>query len=182
MQELSLHILDIVTNAVEAEATRVIIYIKESQKNDSLVIRIRDNGRGMPKELVRRVSDPFVTTRTTRPVGMGISLAKQAAYEAKGEFDIQSEIGKGTELCFSFRLNCLNRVPLGDMADTLVNLVIGAPDVHVCYVHETDKNRFVFDSYWVLARMAEQECCIYDLISPAKQRIEDALEHMGSLG
>lgn len=182
MQEISLHILDIVTNAVEADATRVIIYIKESQQDDSLIIRIRDNGQGMPKELVERVSDPFVTTRTTRPVGMGISLAKQAAYEAKGDFNIQSEMGRGTELFFRFRLNCLNRVPLGDMADTIVNLIIGAPDLHLCYVHKTDKKQFIFDSFWVLARMAERDCSIYDLISPAKQRIETALEDIDSLG
>ncbi|MBN1541655.1 ATP-binding protein [candidate division KSB1 bacterium] len=182
MRELSLHILDIVTNAIEAEATRVIIDIRESQQEDDLRIRIRDNGRGMPEEMVRQVSDPFVTTRTTRPVGMGISLTKQATLMSKGTFDLKSTLGKGTELCMRFRLNCLNRVPLGDMAETVINLIIGTPDLHLCYQHRTDKGRFCFDSYWVLGRMAENDWSLYQTIAPAKEFLQDKIKTIESLG
>lgn len=181
MQEISLHILDIVTNAIEADATRIIIYLKESQDDDSLIVRIRDNGRGMSEEMVRQVSDPFITTRSTRPVGMGISLTKQAALQAKGDFDIQSSVGKGTELYFKFRLNCLNRVPLGDMPGTMINLIIGAEDVHFCYVHVSDQGRLCFDSYWILARMAERDCSIYQVLEPAKAMINNRLQEISTI-
>ncbi|HNR68212.1 MAG TPA: ATP-binding protein [bacterium] len=182
VRELSLHILDIVTNAIEAEANRVIIGIRESQADDTLIIRVRDNGRGMPEELVKKVSDPFVTTRTTRAVGMGISLAKHATLAAKGAFDLKSTLGKGTELWMRFRLNCLNRVPLGDMAETVVNLIIGTPDLHLAYHHRTDKGDFLFDSYWILARMAENNWTLYQTMAPASEYIRQNLVKIDSVG
>ena len=84
MRELSLHILDLVTNSIEADSTRVIIAIQESVKSNSLKITIRDNGKGMSKEMVENVLDPFMTTRTTRSVGMGLSLMKQSANQYSG--------------------------------------------------------------------------------------------------
>ena len=94
MRELSLNILDIITNAIEAEASRVILHIDENKVQNRLSIRIRDNGRGMSQEFVRQVMDPFVTSRTTRPVGMGLSLLHQLARQACGDLDIQSELGQ----------------------------------------------------------------------------------------
>jgi len=74
MQDLSLHILDIVENATEAGATLIEIYISEDKNKDLLEITIKDNGRGMDAAMVKSVKDPFMTTRTTRRVGMGIPL------------------------------------------------------------------------------------------------------------
>lgn len=91
-------------------------------------------------------------------------------------------MGKGTTVTAGFRLNNLNRVPLGDMAETLVNLILGAQDVHFCYHHRTDRGRFCFDSYWLFARMAERDCSIYDVVDPAKERIREGLRGIQSVG
>ena len=72
MRELSLNVLDIAQNSLSAGATLVEITVTEETAADRLIIAIGDNGRGMTPEQVRRVSDPFYTTRTTRKVGMGI--------------------------------------------------------------------------------------------------------------
>ena len=82
MREIALHILDIVENSVKAKATLVEVIIEA--KNNLLTVTIRDNGKGMDKEFLARVTDPFTTTRTTRKVGMGIPLLKQAAETAGG--------------------------------------------------------------------------------------------------
>ena len=72
MEELSLHILDIVENSVSAGATLVEIRIEyRFGEKPWLTITVRDNGRGMSPEVAGRVSDPFYTTRTTRKVGLG---------------------------------------------------------------------------------------------------------------
>ena len=70
MKELSLNILDIAMNSVKAEATRIDIEIRETE--DELEFSVSDNGYGMSEEMIRRVTDPFCTTRTTRKVGLGI--------------------------------------------------------------------------------------------------------------
>jgi signal transduction histidine kinase len=64
MEDLSLHILDIVENATNAGATLVEIYVKEETRRNLLEVVIRDNGRGMDPEVLKNVLDPFVTTRT----------------------------------------------------------------------------------------------------------------------
>lgn len=181
MRELSLNILDIVTNSVEAEALRVILYIEESIKSNLVRITIRDNGRGMDPETVQKVIDPFVTSRSTRSVGMGLPFWNLAAMQAGGHMEIKSEKGVGTVVIAEFQLNNLNRAPLGNIAETWVNLILGAIDVHFYYLHRTDNGVMRFDSYWLLARMAEQECSIYELVAPAKETIKRRLKEIGSI-
>ncbi len=182
MRELSLHILDIVTNSIEAAATRVIIWIEESVAKNLFSITIRDNGRGMSPETVARVTDPFVTSRSTRSVGMGLPLLRQAALACNGELKIVSQPGAGTEVLVTFQHNSLNRAPLGDMAGTLVNLVIAAPEVHFLYGHRTDCRYFTFDSFWFYGRMAELDCSQYALVEPAQALIREKLQAVHSLG
>jgi len=180
MRDLSLNILDIITNSIEAESTRIILVIQEDHTRDSLTVRIRDNGRGMDEDLVARVRDPFVTTRKTRPVGMGISLLHQLALQSNGELDIQSELGQGTEISVRFRLHSFNRPPLGDIADTLMNLIISSLDIHFVYIHTVNEKRFSFDSYWLLARLAETDASLYSWVQPAKNHIREHLKALGT--
>jgi hypothetical protein len=133
MEDLSLHILDVVENSTAAGATLVEIRIREDREQDRLVITIRDNGRGMSPEMVARVRDPFTTTRTTRRVGLGLALLDQAAREADGALDVRSSPGRGTEVVASFRHGHIDRRPLGDMAATMVSLLLGNPGVDFVY-------------------------------------------------
>ena len=77
MKELSLNILDITENSVKAGASLTSILIEE--KDNLLTLRIEDDGKGMSEEVLRGVTDPFFTTRTTRKVGLGLPLLKLAA-------------------------------------------------------------------------------------------------------
>jgi len=77
MEDLSLHILDIVENSITAGASRIEIRILEDLKNDILSIEIKDNGKGMSDEILKKVINPFYTTRTTRRVGLGLSFLSQ---------------------------------------------------------------------------------------------------------
>ena len=78
MRELSLHLLDIAENSISADASRIMISVREDLVADELWLEVTDNGKGMTAETVAKVLDPFVTSRTTRRVGLGISLLKQA--------------------------------------------------------------------------------------------------------
>jgi len=180
MREIALNILDIVMNSIEAEATRVIIMVDDFQKQNILRIRIKDNGRGMDEDLVKRALDPFVTTRTTRPVGMGLSLFRQLARQSGGDLEIKSQPGAGSLVTATFQLNNLNRPPLGDMADSIVNLVIGAMDVHFVYSHRTDVGKMCFDSFSLQSRAAQTGDALAVLAAPAKTDIRNKLREINS--
>lgn len=146
MKELSLHILDIVQNSIKAGAKNIEIEIDENSKTNLLSIEINDNGCGMSKEFLERVRDPFITTRTTRKVGMGISLFESAAIQSGGNLDITSEEGVGTNLKATFVLDSIDRAPIGDMAETMLTIVSGAPDIEYVYEHKKDDKVFLFDT------------------------------------
>ena len=73
MKELSLNILDITQNSLTAGATLVGISLLEDEQG-ILTLTISDDGKGMSEEIVKGVTNPFYTTRTTRKVGLGLPL------------------------------------------------------------------------------------------------------------
>ena len=146
MEDLSLHILDVVENSIEANASKIEIKIIEKEKKDLLVVEIKDNGRGMNKETINKVLDPFYTTRTTRRVGMGLSLLAQASKESNGSFEINSEIGIGTNVKATFQYSHIDRKPIGDMKNTLITLMISHPEINFVYEHQDDEENFTLDS------------------------------------
>jgi anti-sigma regulatory factor (Ser/Thr protein kinase) len=134
MRELSLHILDILQNSVEAGATRVALTIDEDLAADRLTITVEDNGRGIPPDKLAKLFDPFYTTRSTRHVGLGLPLLKAAAERCNGDVTITSEVGVGATLTATFQHSHLDRAPLGDLTGTLLTFILGgACDLR--YVH-----------------------------------------------
>lgn len=136
MEDLSLHILDVAENSVHAGATHIVILIRESSVDDTLTVEIEDNGQGMTSEEMAKASDPFYTTRTTRKVGLGLSLLDQAAKAANGTFEIESRPGLGTRVCATFQLSHVDCKPIGNMADTITALLAQRPDIDITYDHE----------------------------------------------
>lgn len=146
MKDISLHILDIAQNSVSAQAKNIVIDIHEDSGKDKLSILIQDDGRGMAPEIVQRVTDPFYTTRTTRKVGMGLSLFKQNAQQTGGDLTVESEPGKGTTIKTHFVLSHLDRPPLGDMPGVMMILVGGTTGIEWYYKHRVDDKEYVFDT------------------------------------
>ncbi len=146
MIELSLHILDITENAIRAKARQVLISITEDRINDRLTMEIRDDGIGMTKKDLKRVVDPFYTTKNVRRVGLGLPMLAQAAEKAGGCLKIESEPGKGTVVTVAFQLSHMDRQPLGNMGRTLVTLITGNPEMHFVYRHHCDGRTYVLDT------------------------------------
>ncbi len=138
MEDISLHILDVAENSTAAEASLLEIVIIQNTADDILKIMIKDNGRGMDEVMAKNVSDPFVTTRTTRRVGLGIPLLAQSAQEADGEISVKSVKGKGTEITATFKCSHIDRKPLGDIASTIITIILGNPDIDIVYQSDFD--------------------------------------------
>jgi len=138
MEDLSLHILDIVENSISASANRIEILIAEDTHRDLLCLEIKDNGKGMDAEARVRALDPFFTTRTTRRVGLGLPLLAQAARESGGKLEITSEPGRGTTIKAVFQLSHPDRKPLGDIAETLRTILSGRPELDLQFEYKRD--------------------------------------------
>jgi len=146
LRELSLHILDIAENGINAGADLIRLSVREDQENNWLRISISDNGYGIPEEMLKQVLDPFYTTRTTRRVGLGLSLFRETSRRCAGEFDIISGEGKGTQVDASFRLDHIDLPPMGDLAGTITTLIMGNPGVDFVYTHERRGDAFHLDT------------------------------------
>jgi len=154
MRELSLHILDALENSREAGATFVQLSVVEDVQTDRLTITIRDNGCGMDKEMLARVTDPFYTTRNTRHVGLGIPLFQAAAERCNGGLAIASQVGKGTTLEATFQHSHIDRAPLGDMTGTLFSFVLGG-SCDLDYLHRVNGAEFAFRTTELKAELGD---------------------------
>ncbi len=146
MEDLSLHILDIVENSIRALARRVKIRIEENIEKDCLTVEIEDNGQGMDEETVKKALDPFFTTKATRRVGLGLPLLDQTARETGGKLEISSEVGKKTRIRATFQYSHPDRKPLGDIKETLLVLAAGYPEVDFVYEYKRGEIIYRWDS------------------------------------
>jgi len=146
LEDLSQHILDISFNSLEAGCTRLEICIREDLENNVLEFTVRDNGRGIDREDMQRVTDPFYTTKKNARVGLGISLLREAVERCDGTFEIESKPREGTVVKASFVRDHVDRAPLGDIAGALVSLIAGNSGVELFYSHRFNQKEFNFST------------------------------------
>lgn len=146
MKELALHILDVAENGIAAGADRISITVEEYPAKNSMTITIEDNGSGVPADVMERITDPFYTTRTTRRVGLGLSLFENTARQCNGALTVDSEPGHGTRVTATFAYDHIDRPPLGDMAATLMTLIYGNPEGDLVYRYRSGRKEIVIDT------------------------------------
>ncbi len=146
MKDLSMHIIDIVQNSIEAGASEIRLTINEETESDCFSLEIADDGRGMSESELKQAADPFFTTRTTRKIGLGIPLLKAAAERCNGKLQLSSTVGKGTTVRATFSHSHIDRAPLGNIINTVVNLVAGTPDLNLYFLHIIDNHEVRFDA------------------------------------
>ncbi len=146
MTEISLNILDVAQNSIKAGADLITIRVKADTGSDELSIMIEDNGCGMSREQLEKVTDPFFTSRTTRNVGLGVPFFKEAAELTGGSFDIESEEGKGTRVTAVFVLSSIDRMPLGDISQTIHDLIVYNTSIDFIYQYGYNDRSFTMDT------------------------------------
>ncbi len=147
-EELSLHILAIAMNSLAAGARTIQISVVESAKRDWLIIRIRDDGRGMDGPTLKRVLARNYTTKTGRkkPIGLGLALLQQTSEMCGGTFHVRSLPGQGTSITSSMRRSHVDRPPLGDLNATILAVCAADKTVDVRFHYHSDKTSFQFSS------------------------------------
>lgn len=182
MEDLSLHILDIVENAIAAKAKKIGVSITEEPERDRLIIEIKDDGIGMDEEVSQKAIDPFFTTRSSRKVGLGLSFLNQAAQEAGGFLRIESELGKGTIVTATFQYHHIDRKPLGSMTETMTTLLIGNPQLDITYTHQKEGKSYVLNSQMIKERFKEPSLISPEIIQWLKKHLKEGLAQIGVQG
>lgn len=128
MEDISLHVMDIIENSINGGASEIIVRI-ERLSPSTLRLTISDNGSGMKAEQRERAMDPFFTTKKGKRFGMGLALFKQAAEETEGSFDIESDEHAGTTVRAVFHTDHADMKPLGDLEGTISLLMAFHPEI-----------------------------------------------------
>jgi hypothetical protein len=145
MEDISLHVLDLAENAISAGATRITIAVNENERRDLLTLRVTDDGRGMTEEELARALDPFFTTKRKR-TGLGLALLAQTADLCGGDVTVESAAARGTKVAARLRYGHIDRPPLTKMAETMMMLVFGHPEIDFRYSHRRNGRTFSFAS------------------------------------
>ena len=142
MNELTFHILDLIQNTIEAESTWAGLDIEENIGANTLIIRVSDNGRGMDEKLLKSVIDPFITTRTTRRVGLGLPLMDMSTQMCGGYLKIESTPGVGTIVEAMYQHDHIDRPPIGNLVDTIKTILVGNQGFGFFYNHTVNCRQF----------------------------------------
>lgn len=147
MRDICMHILDLTQNSVDAAAHNVRIVLEELSQDNLMRLTIEDDGCGMSAEMLRKLTSPFTTTRTTRKVGMGTSLMDMVCQQTNGKLVITSELKVGTKVVATMQLDHLDRPPLGDLVGTLKLMVLTFSEkVDFCFTYIIDRKEFKFST------------------------------------
>ena len=138
--------MDIMQNSIAAGSSLTELNLNEQPDADFLEFTITDNGCGMDEETVKKVIDPYTTGRTTRRVGLGIPLLKLAAESTGGGIDITSKKGVGTTVTAKFGYHHIDREPLGDMAETIHQIITSYEETDFIYRHKVGKKEYSLDT------------------------------------
>jgi hypothetical protein len=118
------YLTDVVQNAVEAGASRIVLEAVEDREGVELTVV--DNGKGMDPEALKRAFDPFYTEAGKHPgrrVGLGLPFLRQAVEQTGGTLRADSKPGEGTAIRFRFPAAHADTPPAGDWAGTLTGLM-----------------------------------------------------------
>jgi len=182
VREIALHLLDIAENSVAAQAKTVFIAVCEDLPADRLSASVKDDGKGMDAETLASVVDPFVTSRTTRKVGLGIPLLKAAAEACDGHLLMASQLGLGTTLEVEFRRSHIDRMPLGDLGSTVLTLVVAYPQIHWLFSYKVVPDvktgmmqEFLFDDAPIKAELGDIPLTEPDVLAFFRNYLEEGV-------
>ncbi|MEI7884103.1 MAG: ATP-binding protein [Clostridia bacterium] len=176
MQELAMHVMDIIQNSVVAGAKLIMVTLVA--ENDLLTLKVEDDGCGMDTKHLAQVENPFTTSRQTRKVGLGIPLLAEAARASGGSFTLLSERGKGTTLCASFGIEHLDRAPLGELAETIKQNVHCNPQIDFELQLTSIAGNYIFGTKALKESLGTMDLSEFLIIAWISENIEEAVKNI----
>ena len=136
-------IADVAANSIEALAKKVVVEVLE--ENGTIVLRVEDNGKGMPPEIVAKAFDPFYTEpgkHDKRKVGMGLPFVKQTGDGCGGSVKLESTQGVGTTLVCTFKADNIDLPPMGSLPQAILSLFNFQGDYDLVFRHRKNGEEY----------------------------------------
>ncbi|MDO9465119.1 MAG: ATP-binding protein [bacterium] len=176
MKDLADHLFDILENSVTAEATEIKVTLGLCNKR--FFCEIKDNGRGIKSE---DVTDPFVTSRKERKVGLGLPLLKKTAENTNGFLRISRLEDNGTFLEFETDISHIDAKPFGNLAKVFVDALRSWPgvDFEVLIERKKSKNEQVLNTKEIRDTMGCSDIQYKEIQDFVYQSIDKELTRIG---
>jgi signal transduction histidine kinase len=98
-------VLNLVSNAIEATPSGdgAMVHLSGARSEDGkhIVIRVRDNGTGIPGQILKKIWEPFFSTKGKRGTGLGLAMTRKTVEEHGGQIAVVSTEGEGTMFTIS---------------------------------------------------------------------------------
>ncbi|ADC50248.1 PAS two-component sensor histidine kinase [Alkalihalophilus pseudofirmus OF4] len=91
--------INLLKNAIEAEAKNICIHIKK--QDDSIIVRIADNGQGISEERIKKLGEPFYSEKE-KGTGLGLTVSFKIVEAHNGTIKYDSKVGTGTTVTMTF--------------------------------------------------------------------------------
>lgn len=176
MEDLAMQLLELLMNSIQAGAHHIILKIRDSLKDNIIEMELSDDGKGMNEELLKRVTDPFTTSRTTRKVGMGVAFMKGLTEECGGSFRISSTPNVGTRIYASVQKDCIDTPPLGNLGEMMMECIQASDQIEYEMTYETDSSKFVFQSREIKEQLAGVSLLEPEILLWIKEYINENVE------
>ncbi len=102
-KELRQSLINIIKNGIESMEPCGTLFIQLKKENDSVIIVIKDTGKGMSTEQIEKLGTPYYSTKD-KGTGLGTMVAFSIIKAMQGEIEVESELGKGTSFSISIPL------------------------------------------------------------------------------
>ncbi len=179
MEELCYHIIDIVQNSISANSKNIRIKLKESDKEDIILIEIEDDGKGMDAKTLRNVQDPFYTTKSGKKVGLGIPILKETAIHCEGSFKMESCSGKGTCVSAIFKKSNIDVPPIGKIKDTILTSIVGNDSCNIDITYENDNGSFNISTKRIKEQIGDLHITHPDVVKFLREFIDKEITNLG---
>lgn len=134
---------DLTQNSVEAKASYIIVEFLETTSN--ITVYIRDNGKGMSEQTLKRATDPFYTDGIKHPkrkVGLGIPFLIQTATDTNGKWNITSTENVGTTVFACFDTTNIDTPPIGDIPSFFRQILTFNADYEMKIIRKKPNNSY----------------------------------------
>jgi len=136
-------IMDLVQNSAEAGATEIELTFSETSK--AIEFSVKDNGKGMSKEVQAKAIDPFYSDgkkHAHRRVGLGLPFLLQTAEAADGTAMVESKEGCGTTVQFRAQTQHVDLPPVGDFVSSAVLMMTQPLDGDLRIIRRTARDSY----------------------------------------
>lgn len=173
--------MDIAENSVAACAKNIQMIARANTLKDRLYLAVIDDGNGMDAEMAATVIDPFVTSRTTRKVGLGIPLLKAAAEACEGWLVVKSAPGEGTQIMVEFCYSHIDRMPMGDLPSTWLALLVSYPAIHWTFKYSINDDCYDFDDQDIKEALGDISLTEPDILAFLRSTLQEGFQEINAI-